>query len=128
MRLLLDSHSLLWSLENSPRLSRRAFEAIRSRENQVLVSCASLWEISIKVSLGKLTVQTPWEETLESFVEASPNVLLDISAAHLRRLLALPFHHRDPFDRMLIAQALSDDLVIVGSDEAFDAYGVQRIW
>jgi PIN domain nuclease of toxin-antitoxin system len=128
MRLLLDSHSLLWSLENSPRLSARAAEAVQSSDNEVFVSYASLWEISIKISLRKLEVETPWGETLDRFAKTAPNNLLIFSIAHLRQLITLPFHHRAPFDRMLIAQALSDGLSIVGNDEAFDAYGVQRIW
>lgn len=128
MRLLLDSHSLLWSLENSPRLSRRAAEAIQSPGNHVFVSYASLWEISIKVALGKLEVLTPWEETLDTFAGAVPDGLLVFSTAHLQRLMKLPFHHGDPFDRMLIAQALSENLTVVGNDDAFDEYGVQRLW
>ncbi len=128
MRLLLDSHTLLWSLENSPRLSNRAAQVIRSRGNQVFVSYASLWEISIKVALGKLTVQTPWKDTLDAFSGVSPAALLDFSTGHLRRLMTLPFHHGDPFDRMLIAHALSENLTVAGNDAAFDAYGVRRIW
>jgi PIN domain nuclease of toxin-antitoxin system len=128
MRLLLDSHSLLWSLENSPRLSARAAEAVQSADNEVFVSYASLWEISIKISLRKLEVKMPWEETLDRFAETAASSLLAFSTAHLRQLITLPFHHRDPFDRMIVAQALSEGLTIVGSDEAFDAYGVQRVW
>jgi PIN domain nuclease of toxin-antitoxin system len=115
VRLLLDSHTLLWSLENSPHLSSRAAQAIRSRGNQVFFSYASLWEISIKVALGKLTVQTPCKDTLDAFSGVSPAALLDFSTGHPRRLMALPFHHGDPFDRMLIAQALSENLTVAGN-------------
>ena len=128
MRLLLDSHALIWMLEESPRLSQRAALAINNPENLVRISFASLWEITIKAALGKLRLRTPWPETLREIERRTPDNLLSVSCDHLARLFALPNLHRDPFDRMLVAQALCDDLTLVSDDEELDRYGVRRFW
>lgn len=116
MRLLLDSHALIWMLEESPRLSERAALAINNPENLVRISFVSLWEITIKVALGKLRLRTPWPETLREIERRTPNHLHSVSCEHLAKLFALPNLHRDPFDRMLVAQALCDDLTLVSVD------------
>ncbi len=95
--------------------------------DRVLLSRASAWEIAIKVSIGKLPLKTPLSQLLGEIAKDTVEVL-DIADAHILRVSTLPHHHRDPFDRMIIAQALEEDLPIVGSDGMFDAYGVRRIF
>ena len=119
MRTLLDTHLLLWWLEGSPRLSAQAGETIRDPENTVFVSAVSLWEIWLKQSLGKLRLPADFTERLaaESFES------LPLMAAHTRQVALLPWRHRDPFDRMLVAQAQVEKLVLLTADEALAAYG-----
>lgn len=124
MRLLLDTHALLWWRDDSPLLSDRARAEIASATNQVFVSAASLWEITIKRALGKLRLGDDFEAMLtEERFDPLP-----ISFAHLRVLDGLPPHHRDPFDRMLIAQAMAEDMPIVTRDQNFAAYGARLLW
>jgi PIN domain nuclease of toxin-antitoxin system len=119
LRLLLDTHLLLWWLEASPSLSAQAAEMIRDPENTVYVSAVSLWEIWLKQSLGKLRLPVDFTERLaaESFES------LPLLASHTRQVGLLPWHHRDPFDRMLVAQALAEKLLLLTADEKLTAYG-----
>lgn len=126
MRVLLDTQALIWSSIDSPQLSAPARGTLTDTRTTGVCSLASLWEISIKVGLGKLDLTVPLAEFIGE-VRARFD-LLRVETQHCLRHAALPLHHRDPFDRMLIAQALSEELTIVGNDEAFDAYGVARIW
>lgn len=128
MKLLLDTHAFLWALEASARLSPKARAAIQDPGNVKLVSFASLWEITIKVALGKLKLETPWDETLRQIERMAPGTVLSCTVAHLESLSQLPQHHRDPFDRMLVAQARAEDLTLVSHDELLDAYGIRRLW
>lgn len=128
MRVLLDTHSLLWFLAADPRLSKKATNLLQAPETQVFVSTATLWEMVIKVSLGKLKLARPFEELFPFLLESNNFELLPIEIRHLRRLSDLPFHHRDPFDRLLIAQAIEDSLVVLGVDEHFAAYPVATYW
>ena len=127
MNLLLDTHTLIWFGENDPKLSKKAVSAIESPENVKFVSTASLWEIAIKSSLGKLQLNQPLNEIIATL---QPNgfELLGIDAAHVLQIENLPFLHRDPFDRMLISQALSESFVIVSKEDLFGQYGVKRLW
>jgi PIN domain nuclease of toxin-antitoxin system len=125
--ILLDAHALLWWLEGDRRLSAEARKAIEEPTNQVLISAGSLWEIAIKHRIGKLNApnlvnnfQKELDE--EGFVE------LPISAKHAVRAASLPPNHKDPFDRVLIAQAEIEGVPIVTRDSIFDEYGVNRIW
>ena len=128
MRLLLDTHTFLWTVENSDRLSANARAAIADGGNEKLLSIASLWEIAIKVSIGKLAVAGPFDEMVDRLVVNRLITLLPIAPAHLKRVATLPHHHGDPFDRLIIAQAQEAGLTVVGNDPAFDAYGVARLW
>jgi PIN domain nuclease of toxin-antitoxin system len=128
MRLLLDSHTFLWVLEQSPRLSGRAQTAIDDEASTKFVSFATLWELTIKSALGKLITRRPWGEVLRDVARLTPGLILPFSVRHLEKLHGLPGHHGDPFDRMLVAQALSEDLTMVSNDASLDAYGVKRIW
>ncbi len=128
MKALLDTHTLLWMADDSPELSQTARAALLPSTAEKYYSVVSLWEISIKVGLGKLPLRQPLENFLRA-LEGNPHLVpLALVRDHFVRYAALPFHHRDPFDRMLIAQALSENLTVVGNDAAFDAYGVHRLW
>lgn len=124
MRLLLDTQALVW-IVSGRRLKPRSNALYRETGNPVLVSAASYWEISIKIGLGKLKLDL---DALDAELNLNRIGWLALEPRHFRRQLQLPPLHRDPFDRLLIAQALADDLVVVSGDAAFDAYGVSRIW
>ena len=109
MNLLLDTHAFLWFISGNSKLSSISREEIENPENLKLVSIASLWAIGIKTSLGKLTLQKPFEELIPRQMEINGFELLHIQVGHVAKLTSLPFHHRDPFDRMLISQCLADE-------------------
>ena len=128
MRALLDTHAFLWWLADSERLSIPARRVMADESNAILVSAASAWEIATKLRLGKLTVTEAVALDIAGAVASQGFEELAISVADAERAGRLPGPHRDPFDRMLIAQALSRDLAIVSIDRAFDRYGVNRLW
>jgi PIN domain nuclease of toxin-antitoxin system len=128
VRLLLDTHTLLWFLAGDSKLSGTARALVEDDGNDILVSVGTLWEIAIKVSLGKLGMSRPFEEVFPAQLDANEILVLPISTTHLQRVVSLPFHHRDPFDRLLAAQAMSEEVPLVSRDPAFDAYGLQRLW
>lgn len=123
-RLLVDTHAVLWWLTDDPALPPTARDAIADPTREPLVSAASLWEIAIKRSLGKLTAP----DDLPDQIAGEGFACLPVSPAHAWRVRDLPWHHRDPFDRLLIAQALFERLPIVTTDAHFDAYGVDVRW
>lgn len=127
MKLLLDTHTFLWFIDDSPRLSSRA-KALLESDADLLLSAGSLWEISIKVSAGKLALAQSFDVFVPRQLADNDIEMLPISLAHLGVVSTLPFHHRDPFDRLLIAQAMIEQVPIVGADTAFDAYSVARLW
>lgn len=127
-RTLLDTHTFLWFITGNERLSGQAREVLEDREGAMLISVASLWEIAIKHGLGKLTLDRPFESLIPGELERQRIGTLGISADHLSELVRLPLHHRDPFDRLIVAQALSEGVPVISADPAFDPYGVQRIW
>ncbi len=128
MKVLLDTHSLYWFISDDPQLSLKARTAISDPNNDVLFSPASYWEMAIKISLGKWQLNRPYEEFLDVALNQYGFVVLPIHPAHTARLIGLPFHHKDPFDRLLVAQSLAEQIPVVSSDDQFDAYGVTRIW
>lgn len=128
MRLLLDTHTLLWSFNAAPSLSSRARRLIEDGGNEILVSAASAWEIATKVRLGKLPTGEELIADFEGYLAQLGCDALPISLEHALRAGRLPGEHRDPFDRMLIAQAQTEDLPIVSNDRIFDVYAVRRIW
>jgi PIN domain nuclease of toxin-antitoxin system len=123
MRILIDTHILIWHLEDDDRLSIGHGDLIANATNSIFVSVASLWEIAIKTSRGKLTLSRPIEEML-SEIERSTASIFSIEPHHTLRVASLPFHHRDPFDRLIIAQALTENLSVITADGDFAAYGV----
>ena len=128
MRLLLDTHAFLWWIADDARLSKRARSAIATRRDECFVSIASCWEIAIKVSLEKLKLKASVDRFIPEQLAVNSFSLLPIEFAHVARVARLPFHHRDPFDRLLAAQGLIDDLTVVSADPIFRRYGVKRVW
>ena len=125
---LLDTCALLWWMADAPELGRAARRAIGDRRNRIVVSAATLWEIAIKTSFGKLTLSAPFDELIPAQLKLNGIDLLNIKVDHLSTLTTLPFHHRDPFDRLIIAQAIVEKLPVISLDGTFDAYGVTRHW
>ncbi|SRR5258706_5018342 len=128
MRALIDTHTLIWMAADEVKLGAMALGVSRDPANQLLVSIASLWELAIKTGLGKLNLSLSFAEFVTQVFDRFAIELLPITTDHLVTLTQLPYHHRDPFDRLLAAQCRSDVLPIVSIDSAFDVYGVQRIW
>lgn len=128
MRLLLDTHAFLWFTLNDKQLSGMAKTLLEDASNEVLVSPATYWEIAIKVSLKKLELFAEYDEVMKQGIVCNDFHVLPIEVAHTNRLLLLPHHHRDPFDRLLIAQAIEEQIPIISADQLFDQYGVVRLW
>jgi PIN domain nuclease of toxin-antitoxin system len=128
VNLLLDTHAFLFWVEDSPRLGKRARRAIEAPENACAVSVATAWELAIKCSIGKLRLTKPVGRYVAEHVHANEFDVLNIELAHVARVESLPFHHNDPFDRLLAAQAIEESLTIVSADRVFVKYGTTRIW
>jgi PIN domain nuclease of toxin-antitoxin system len=127
MNLLIDTHVLLWWSRNSPRLGRQARVLISSPQNSVWVSSVSIWEISIKASLGRLELSGLLSARIPEDLERHGFIALPITFPHALAVRDLPLHHRDPFDRMLIAQARCEDLTLLTADPAIAAYDVRTL-
>jgi len=128
MKLLLDTHILIWLINGNKNLSQTARQVIEDESNSLHLSIASLWEITIKTSIGKLELGIPLEQITTNFSLPSGMEILPIHLPHLLILQALPFHHRDPFDRLLISQAKSESLTLVSEDNMFKQYEVEMLW
>ena len=128
MRVLVDTHVFLWWVEGDRALSAKARNALADPGNECLLSLASVWELAIKISLGKLRLALPVRRYVAEQVAANGFRLLDIGLAHIGRVETLAMHHRDPFDRLLVAQALEEKLPVATADLVFRKYGVKRIW
>jgi PIN domain nuclease of toxin-antitoxin system len=128
MRLLLDTHTLLWWLAEDSSLPASARKLIANKNYEVLVSAASAWEIATKVRLGKLPIAIDLAHDFTAYLDRERFETVAVSAEHGIRAGLLPGPHKDPFDRMLIAQALAENLTIVSNDVVFDGYGVKRAW
>ncbi len=128
MRLLLDTHTLFWSVEDPAKVSAAAMAAMQPLGNDVLLSAATVWELAIKVGLGKITLSLPYRQWMEKVVTDLKLNILPVTIEYAERQSTLPPHHKDPFDRLMIAQALVEGIPIVSADVAFDAYGITRIW
>ncbi len=128
MAILIDTHALLWFLADNPRLPVHIIKRIENDAKTVYVSIASLWEIAIKVSVGKLNLGEPLEKVINVRLPEINVQILDISTTHIAYVSSLPLHHRDPFDRIIIAQSQIENISLVSVDRKFDLYGIQRIW
>ena len=127
-RLLLDTHAFLWFVTEDPKLSAAAQRMIAAGSNEPLLSAACVWEIVIKVSIGRLPIPGPLDSFIPEQLSTNRIALLPIELKHLLEIARLPLHHRDPFDRLLIAQAVVEGIPIVSADPAFDRYPIERIW
>jgi len=128
MRVLLDTSSFIFFISGSRQLSTTARELMEDFGNKLFMSVASLWEMAIKINTGKLELTEPFERIIPEKLEENDIKILQIKTQHLFRLIKLPFHHRDPFDRLILAQGLSEKLPIISPDRAFHAYPVEIIW
>ena len=128
MRLLLDTHTLYWSADDPSKLSPAASMAIQEAANDRFLSVATIWELAIKFGQGKIRLSLPFRQWMERAILDVKLVILPITIEYAERQATLPPHHKDPFDRLLVAQARVEGIPIVSGDTAFDAYGVSRLW
>ncbi|MEB3191072.1 MAG: type II toxin-antitoxin system VapC family toxin [Snowella sp.] len=128
MKILLDTHTLLWFFEGNIEISQLAKSSIEDTKNQKLISIASVWEMSIKQSQNKLDLEKLAADYIADKLCFADFSLLPIQLNHLVLISTLPFHHRDPFDRLLISQSITENIPILSKDKAFDSYSVKRIW
>lgn len=127
MENLIDTHTLIWFIEGDEQLGVNARKIIENNNDNNFVSIASIWEIAIKISLGKLELFIPFSE-IQKLIYNNGFEILPISFNDTLKLSTLPFYHKDPFDRIIIAQSIANDLIIISKDEIFKAYGVPLIW
>lgn len=128
MRLLLDTHTFLWWVHDGAQLSKRARAAVADPRNDCFLSLVSCWEMAIKVSLGKLKLPGTIDRFVPEHLTINSFLQLEIKFRHITRLAALQHHHRDPFDRLLVAQAVEERLTLVSADPIFRKYGVKLLW
>lgn len=128
MKLLLDTHTLLWLVSDDPQLSKRGCELLIDPGNDLLLSPATYWELAIKISIGKYRLSDPLAVYIDEAVQLYGLTILPIAPKHAEAIVLLQYHHRDPFDRMLIAQAIVEDVAIVSADKVLDCYPIKRFW
>ncbi|MEH1887021.1 type II toxin-antitoxin system VapC family toxin [Nostoc sp.] len=128
MRLLLDTHTFIWYVTDNSRLSNQVVALINDENNEIILSIASLWEIAIKQNLGKLSFNQSFEIFITQQLNLNDFSLLDIKITHVTVVATLPLHHRDPFDRILIAQSIVENIPLLSADKIFDAYPIRRVW
>lgn len=128
MRVLVDTHALLWHVEGSGEESDACRATLQDAQHEAVISITTCWEVAIKVSAGKLAITGTVDEYFARVFSLYPFHVLGIKLPHVALVSTLAFHHRDPFDRMLVAQALSEGMPIISRDTTLDAYGVTRIW
>ena len=128
MKLLLDTHTLLWFIAGSSSLSAYARGLIEDAANEKFVSIVSIWETAIKVSTGKMTLSAPFDDLFPHQLGINGFELLPVKIEHTSLITTLPFHHRDPFDRLLVAQSIVDDFTIVTRDTEFSDYSIKVLW
>ncbi|MBC8262733.1 MAG: type II toxin-antitoxin system VapC family toxin [Anaerolineales bacterium] len=128
MKLLLDTHAFIWWDSEPAKLSAQALALCQNSENLLLLSVVSVWEMQIKMQLGKLKLELPLKEIIESQQRTNQIAVLPITLPHVLALENLPTHHKDPFDRLLIAQAIIEDAVLITGDEMFTKYPVKVMW
>jgi len=128
MNVLLDTHAFLWLATGDDRLSETARKTFLNQKNSLFFSAASYWEICIKMSLGKISLKTGWFQTIQNEMKINAIQWLPIEMTHCAKVIKLPFHHRDPFDRMLVAQAITEKMQLLSRDSRLSAYSIKRIW
>lgn len=127
MRLLLDTHIFIWWADQPEKLSHAALSALEDEANELLLSVASVWEMQTKIQLGKLKLSLPLKDLIKNQQETNDITVSPVALTHVLALDALPFHHKDPFDRLLIAQSIEEDLTLVTADSQFSAYSVELL-
>ena len=127
MKLLLDTHIFIWWVDEPEKLSAAAISALEDEANELLLSVASVWEMQIKIQLGQLKLSLPLKELVKNQQETNDLTVLPVTLTHVSALDALAFHHKDPFDRLLIAQSIAEDLTLVTADSHFSAYSVKLL-
>jgi PIN domain nuclease of toxin-antitoxin system len=128
VRLLLDTHAFLWYVLDDQQLTAKARALISDSNNEINVSPASYWEIAIKISVGKYSLSEPLDAFIDREMAANDLQILHIAPQHAAIVSTMPFHHRDPFDRLIVAQAIVEQTPIISGDPVLDAYGVTRLW
>ena len=128
MTYLIDTHTFLWFILGDSKLSAVAYGLMRDPENDIIISPASIWEMAIKIGLKKLDIFQPFDPFVTNELATNSIGLMQIVPQHVAILTTLPLHHKDPFDRLIIAQSLHESLPVIGCDTAFDSYGVPRFW
>ncbi len=128
MRLLLDTHTFIWYVTDNPRLSANVKRLIEDENNEKLVSIASIWEMAIKHSIGRLNFSLPFMEFVRQQLDVTNIGLLEINLNHIEVVASLPLHHRDPFDRLIIAQSMAEQIPVLSVDAIFDSYAIARLW
>lgn len=128
MKCLLDSHTLLWLVNDDPRLGPAARAALGDSSNELAFGLGNYWEICIKISLGKLRLRSGWPEAIVRNMRSYGIQWLPVERVHAEKVVGLPFHHRDPFDRLMVAQAMADGFTIVTADPLIRAYPVPVLW
>ena len=128
MRLLLDTHALIWAVDDPIELGKQAAVALQDSKNELLISAGTTWELSIKISLSKLTLSLPFLQWMTTAVDDLSTQISPITFEHADKHSSLPYHHRDPFDRLLAAQAQVEELSLVSGDLIFDQYEISRLW
>ena len=127
MKLLLDTHIFIWWADQPERLSQAALSALEDEANELLLSVASVWEMQIKIQLGKLKLSLPLKELIKNQQDTNTLSVSPVTLTQVLALDALPFHHKDPFDRLLIAQSIEEDLTLVSADSQFSSYSVKLL-
>lgn len=128
MRIMLDTHTFLWWIDGSDRLSQNAMNLLADPKRGFFLSVASIWELAIKIRLEKINLSEPLDQFVVNEMKRNKFRSLDITIRHVTGVSTLPLHHRDPFDRLIISQSLVEGMPILGADRIFDAYGVERLW
>jgi len=128
VRYLLDAHSLIWYVDQDHRLSPASHAAITDPNNELLLSAGTIWEIALKLALKKLSLSMPFRQWMNKAISDLGLALLPVTVEYADVLVGLPQHHRDPFDRLLVAQAMVENVGIISADAVFDQYGVSRVW
>lgn len=128
MRLLIDTHTLIWAMDDPSKLSGPAAASLQDPANDLLLSAATIWEMAIKIGQGKLRLSLPYRMWMEKAIADLDLVVLPVTIEYAEQQAGLPAHHKDPFDRLIIAQAMIEKVAVVCDDSAFDAYGITRVW
>lgn len=128
MRILLDSHTLIWAVDDPAKVTPKVMSLLQITANELLISTATIWEMAIKVAKGNLPLSLPFRPWMEKAISDLNLTVLPITLDHAEKQVTLPFHHRDPFDRLLAAQSLFEGISLASADPIFDSYGVSRIW